>query len=85
MFFLLVRLVDVFIIACIALCEQAYIIFSRSHEDLHSYIRKKRRLKEPEAALLFAQIISAIKHCHRRGIVLRDLKLRKFVFADQQR
>jgi tribbles-like protein len=64
---------------------QAYVIFSRSYEDLHSYIRKKRRLKEPEAAELFAQIISAIKHCHRRGIVLRDLKLRKFVFADQQR
>lgn len=64
---------------------RAYIIFHCSFEDLHSYIRKKRRLRESEAAELFRQIVSAIKHCHKRGIVLRDLKLRKFVFVDQQR
>jgi tribbles-like protein len=64
---------------------KAYVILRRSYEDLHSYIRKKRRLREAEAAELFRQIVSAIKHCHRRGIVLRDLKLRKFVFIDQQR
>jgi len=64
---------------------RAYVIFHCSCEDLHSYIRKKRRLRESEAADLFKQIVSAIKHCHKRGIVLRDLKLRKFVFVDQQR
>jgi tribbles-like protein len=64
---------------------QAYVIFRRYYEDLHSYIRKKRRLRESEASELFGQIISAIKHCHKRGIVLRDLKLRKFVFANHQR
>jgi len=64
---------------------QAYVLFARSYEDLHSYIRKKRRLRESEAADLFGQIVLTIKHCHKRGIVLRDLKLRKFVFADQQR
>jgi len=64
---------------------RAYVIFRRCYEDLHSYIRKKRRLREAEAAELFRQIVSAIKHCHKRGIVLRDLKLRKFVFANHQR
>jgi tribbles-like protein len=65
--------------------SHAYVIFRRCHDDLHSYIRRKRRLREGEAAELFRQIVSAIKHCHKRGIVLRDLKLRKFVFANPQR
>jgi tribbles-like protein len=64
---------------------RAYVLFRAGHEDLHSYIRRKRRLRETEAAQLFAQIVCAIKRCHRRGVVLGDLKLRKFVFADQQR
>jgi len=63
----------------------AYVLFQRSYEDLHSYIRRKRRLRETEASALFTQILSAIEHCHERGIVLRDLKLRKFVFINQQR
>jgi tribbles homolog 1/2 len=63
----------------------AYVFFHCTHEDLHSYIRRKRRLAESEAARLFQQIVSVVKHCHKRGIVLRDLKLRKFVFADQER
>jgi tribbles homolog 1/2 len=64
---------------------KAYVIFRRSYEDLHSYIRKKRRLRETEATELFRQIVSAIKHCHKNGIVLRDLKLRKFIFVDKER
>jgi len=35
--------------------------------------------------LLFAQIVAAISHCHQNGVVLRDLKLRKFVFKDPER
>lgn len=64
---------------------RSYVIFQRSYEDLHSYIRRKRRLRETEAASLFTQILSAIQHCHERGVILRDLKLRKFVFIDEQR
>jgi tribbles-like protein len=73
------------IVEIIVGASRAYVLFRRSHEDLHSYIRRKRRLREAEAAQLFAQIVSAIKRCHRRGVVLGDLKLRKFVFVDQQR
>ncbi|ESO01554.1 hypothetical protein HELRODRAFT_142631, partial [Helobdella robusta] len=60
----------------------SYIFFKKSSEDLHSYIRRRSKLKEDEVCWLFTQIVSAVKHCHDNGVVLRDLKLRKFVFQD---
>ena len=65
--------------------SSAYAIFKKGHGDLHSYVRNKRRLRESEAAVLFSQIASAISQCHRDGVVLRDLKLRKFVFKDPEK
>ncbi|XP_025832976.1 tribbles homolog 2-like, partial [Agrilus planipennis] len=62
-----------------------YLVFPEAHGDLHSYVRSRRRLRESEARKLFRQIAEAVQACHRNGIVLRDLKLRKFVFADAQR
>lgn len=53
--------------------------------DLHSYVRVRKRLREPEAKRLFRQMCEVVKSCHEQGIVLRDLKLRKFVFADTER
>lgn len=53
--------------------------------DLHSYVRVRKRLREPEAKRLFRQMCEVVKRCHEEGIVLRDLKLRKFVFADEER
>lgn len=63
----------------------AYIFFPRTHGDLHSYVRHKKRLSEDEARRLFRQIVSAICSCHDNGVILRDLKLRKFVFQDEER
>lgn len=63
----------------------SYVFFRRSYGDLHSYVRSKRRLREPEALRLFQQIASAVAACHEAGVVLRDLKLRKFVFEDPER
>lgn len=63
----------------------AYIFFQRGHGDLHSYVREKKRLKQTEARDLAHQIIDAVCHCHESGVVLRDLKLRKFVFKDADR
>jgi len=63
--------------------SQAYAFFPRHYGDLHSYVRNKRKLKESEAIVLFTQIVEAVAHCHDNGIVLRDLKLRKFVFKDE--
>lgn len=62
-----------------------YLVFPRSHGDLHSHVRTRKRLRESEAKKMFRQIAETVQVCHRNGIVLRDLKLRKFVFADEER
>jgi len=62
-----------------------YIIFPLNYGSVHSYILAKKKLSEPEAALLFKQIVSAVHYCHGKGIVLRDLKMGKFVFCDKER
>jgi len=62
-----------------------YLVFPPSHGDLHSHVRHRKRLREPEARRLFKQMAETVRACHEQGIVLRDLKLRKFVFADPQR
>ncbi|CAH2104980.1 unnamed protein product [Euphydryas editha] len=65
--------------------KRVYLIFPKSHSDLHSYVRARKRLREHEARRLFRQMAETVAACHEQGIVLRDLKLRKFVFADPQR
>ncbi|GCB74713.1 hypothetical protein scyTo_0003804 [Scyliorhinus torazame] len=64
--------------------RRCYVFLGKGHGDMHLYMRSCKRLDEEEAARLFRQIVSAVAHCHSSGIVLRDLKLRKFVFADKQ-
>uniref|UniRef100_A0A8W7K7L7 Protein kinase domain-containing protein n=2 Tax=Anopheles albimanus TaxID=7167 RepID=A0A8W7K7L7_ANOAL len=64
--------------------NQTYLFYSPSKGDLHSYVRTRKRLREPEARRLCRQMCAVIKSCHEQGIVLRDLKLRKFVFADSE-
>ena len=41
------------------------------HGELYDYILDKGKLDENEAGRLFAQVLSAIKHCHDRGICHR--------------
>lgn len=65
--------------------QYLYLIFPKFQGDLHSYVRNRKRLRESEAKRLFKQIAETVQVCHQNGIVLRDLKLRKFVFADSQR
>ncbi|XP_076860367.1 tribbles homolog 3 [Brachyhypopomus gauderio] len=65
--------------------SNVYIFFERSYGDMHSYVRTCKRLPEDEAVRLFRQMAAAVAHCHDNGVVLRDLKLRKFVFTDAQR
>ncbi|XP_004433916.1 PREDICTED: tribbles homolog 3 [Ceratotherium simum simum] len=62
-----------------------YAFFPRPHGDMHSLVRRRRRLPEPEAAALFRQMAAALAHCHQHGLVVRDLKLRRFVFTDCER
>lgn len=42
--------------------------------ELYDYILDKGKLSEAEGAKLFGQVVSAIMHCHERGICHRDLK-----------
>jgi len=65
--------------------HRVYLVLPPCHGDLHSYVRSRRRLREASARALFRQVVSAVHHAHTRGIVLRDLKLRKFVFTDESR
>ncbi|XP_022914158.2 tribbles homolog 2 isoform X1 [Onthophagus taurus] len=65
--------------------KHLYLFFPRTYGDLHSYVRSRKRLRESEAKRLFKQIVETVQVCHENGIVLRDLKLRKFVFTDPER
>lgn len=66
--------------------ERLYLVFPPSGGgDLHSYVRSRRRLREGVARHLFRQVVAAVHEVHLKGIVLRDLKLRKFVFTDESR
>jgi tribbles-like protein len=65
--------------------KHIYLVFPPCHGDMHCYVRTRRRLREPNARHLFRQIVAAVHEAHCKGIVLRDLKLRKFVFTDESR
>uniref|UniRef100_A0A8C6VGE3 Tribbles pseudokinase 3 n=1 Tax=Naja naja TaxID=35670 RepID=A0A8C6VGE3_NAJNA len=52
--------------------QNVYIFFEPGKDNMHDLS-------------LFRQMAEAVAHCHQHGIVLRDIKLRKFVFADRER
>ncbi|XP_064873170.1 tribbles homolog 2-like [Oncorhynchus nerka] len=63
----------------------AYVFLEKDHGDMHTFVKSCKRLDEERAAQLFHQVASAVSHCHQHGVVLGDLKLRKFVFSDRKR
>ncbi|KAM6959302.1 tribbles homolog 2 [Aplochiton taeniatus] len=65
--------------------RKAYVFLDKDFGDMHTLVKNCRRLDEEQASRLFQQVASAVAHCHQAGIVLGDLKLRKFVFADENR
>lgn len=59
-----------------------YVLFNPHYGDLHSFMKEKRRLDETEARAVFRQCVEAVQACHEHGIIIRDIKLKKFVFLD---
>lgn len=65
--------------------RKAYVFLDKDFGDMHTLVKSCRRLDEGHACRLFRQVALAVAHCHQAGIVLGDLKLRKFVFTDDKR
>lgn len=42
--------------------------------EVFDHLVASGRMKEEEAARVFAQIVSAVEYCHSKGVVHRDLK-----------
>lgn len=67
----------------ISLDRTAIVLYPNYQTNLHQYITDKHRLNEHESRNLFSQIVRAVEICHRVGLIVRDLKLRKIIFQDQ--
>ncbi|KAG7470053.1 hypothetical protein MATL_G00135340 [Megalops atlanticus] len=65
--------------------RKAYVFLEKDYGDMHMFVKSFKKLGEELAARLFYQVASAVAHCHQSGIVLGDLKLRKFIFSDEKR
>ena len=65
--------------------RRVFVFSDETYEDLHQYLRDKRKLTEVQAAPLFHQIVELVKDAHSKNIALRDIKLKKFVFEDANR
>jgi serine/threonine protein kinase len=51
-----------------------------SGSSLEAHLQKHGRLTVDEAAVVLGQMLEAVSHCHKQGIVHRDLKADNFVF-----
>ena len=58
-------------------CEKYMLIIMEyiSGGNLQNFVKKRRKLCEKTAKILFRQIIQGIRYIHSRGIVHRDIKL----------
>lgn len=63
---------------------RSFVVMDELGTDLNSYVRDCNGLPEDETRLLFRQLASAVSHCHKHKIVLRDIKLGKILFSDLQ-
>jgi len=62
-----------------------YLISPPTYGTVHAYVLGKKRLPEAEAANLWKQMVCCVQDCHSKGIIIRDLKMGKFVFVDKER
>jgi serine/threonine protein kinase len=62
--------------------KEVLVIRPPTYGDLHSYLKTHKRLPEQLSSSYFKQVMHIINQVHSRGIILRDLKLKKFHFTD---
>lgn len=60
--------------------EVSGVIMPSVGDDLHTLARMQKGFREAEAKVIFHSIVSAVRHCHKHRIVIRDLRLGKFFF-----
>ena len=65
--------------------DKFYVFSPRPFGDLHNFLKQRRKLTEGIAASIFRQIVVLVRDAHRKNVVLRDLKLKKFVFEDEKK
>ena len=68
--------------ACAVDTDSMLVIRPAAFGDLHGYLKHNKKLPEVQASLYFRQVVNIIDQAHKHGIVLRDLKLKKFYFTD---
>ena len=69
----------------LGMAKRVFLIFECHHGDCHTYMKEAKKLGEPEAKHLYRQMVEAVQACHENGIIVRDIKLKKFVFVDAAR
>lgn len=57
----------------------------RTYGSLYSLLREKGPPSPSRQRALLTQLASLVAHCHRHGVVVGDLRLQKFLFADAAR
>lgn len=62
--------------------KQHFIYTPRHFGTLHSYLIKNK-LSESTAYSYFLQILKIVDFCHDAGIIIKNIKLLKFVFVDE--
>jgi len=60
--------------------EYSGVILPPVGEDLHTRARASQGFREKDAKKHFLSILSAVHHCHKHRIVIRDLRLGKIFF-----
>lgn len=65
--------------------DTVYVFSARPYGDLHNFLKQRKKLREGLAATIFKQIVLLVQDAHRKKVVLRDLKLKKFVFEDPEK